>query len=183
MKTWTKFLFGLFAVALVSGCTTIYGVAVDERSVETIAADQKIKAAILSKFVEDEQVKILDLGAYCYNGHVYVVGEYDQAKQRDRALEVAKSVKGVKSVSAYALPKKKNDSCGMKDNVSIHAKVKARLIGDKGIESTNVDIKVIQCRVVLLGIVETRGEIDKSVAHARSVEGVREVKSFLRAAR
>ena len=57
---------------------------------------------------------------------------------------------------------------------------KAKLVGDKEIWSTNIDIKSIQCKVVLYGLVGTKKEINKAIAQAKSVEGVRGVKSFLK---
>ena len=66
------------------------------------------------------------------------------------------------------------------ENLEIVGKVKAKLVGDKEIWSTNIDIKSIQCKVVLYGLVGTKKEINKAIAHAKSVEGVRGVKSFLK---
>jgi hyperosmotically inducible protein len=43
-----------------------------------------------------------------------------------------------------------------------------------------VEIKTVQCHVVLLGIVGSTAERDKIINHAKSVPGVRSVKSFLR---
>ena len=182
MKQWVKIICGLFLFVFLTGCA-IYGVAVDERNVKTIAADGKIKASIVSGFVGDDLVKILYISTYCYSGHVYLIGEYDQETQRDRVVTIAKGIKGVRSVTPYLLAKRKGDLCGMTDNLSVLTKVKAKLIGDKTIHSTNIDVEVVQCQVVLLGIVETRNEIEKAVTHAGAVEGVRKVKSFLKAVR
>jgi osmotically-inducible protein OsmY len=73
----------------------------------------------------------------------------------------------------------KLENQGTDENLEIVGKVKARLVGDKEIWSTNIDIKSIQCRVVLYGLVGSKKEINKAIAHAKSVEGVRGVKSFL----
>ena len=51
------------------------------------------------------------------------------------------------------------------------------------IHSMNIDVNVVQCHVILLGIVGTGSEADKAVALARSVEGVRDVMSFLKSMR
>ena len=72
------------------GCTTViqssYGVAVDERKVGTIASDKEITLTIQKKFLEDDAVKLLDTSPFCYNSHVYLVGEYGTEKERERAL-------------------------------------------------------------------------------------------------
>jgi hyperosmotically inducible protein len=165
---------------VIVGCGTIYGVAVEERKASTIAADAKITTAIQKGFLEDSDVKALDISAYCYNGHVYLVGEYDRSPQKERAITIAKGIEGVRSIHIYILPKKKSDKCGTSDNLAIRGKVDAKLVADKNIWSTNIDVKVVQCTVVLFGIVKSSREIAKATAHAKSTEGVRSVTSYLK---
>ena len=167
----------------IAGCSTIYGVAVEERKASTIAADTKITTTIQARFVEDNEVKALDISPFCYNGNVYLVGEYAKESQKERAISIAKAVEGVRSVHTYILPKKKDDRCGTAKNLEIRGKVDARLVADKDIWSTNIDVKVVQCNVVLLGIVKSGKEITRAVTHATNVEGVRGVKSYLRSTR
>lgn len=167
-------------LAIVCGCTTVYKAAVDERNVRTIASDDKIVLTVSNRFFNDPTIKILDISTDCYNGHVYLIGEYENKKQKNRSVKIASDVEGVKSVTTYLLPKKKGDHCGTSDNLAIIAKVKARLIKDKEIWSTNIKVKSVQCNVVLLGIVGSKAEIHKIIDHIKSVEGVRSVKSFLK---
>lgn len=179
MKKYIVIIHFLLLLVIV-GCGTLYGVAVEERKTGAIAADAKIAVAIQKGFLEDSDVKALDISAYCYNGNVYLVGEYDKAPQKEKAITIAKGVEGVRSVHTYILLKKKTDKCGTSDNLAIRAKVDAKLVADKDIWSTNIDIKVVQCNVVLLGIVRTNREITKATAHAKSIEGVRSVTSYLK---
>ncbi len=175
---WLK-IFVLALLVISYGCATIYKVAVDERSVKTMAQDKLIVAKIVANFLDDDSIKVLDISAACYNGQVYLVGEYETQKQKEQAIAIAKGVEGVKSVSAYLLPKKEIEGCKTADNLKMMAKVKAALIKDTDIWSTNVDVKVIQCNAVLLGAVGSENEINKSIAHAKGVEGVKAVKSYL----
>jgi hyperosmotically inducible protein len=179
MKKYVAAIYLMLLLAI-AGCGTLYGVAVEERKTSTIVEDKKISTAIQKAFLEDSDVKALDISAYCYNGHVFLVGEYDRAQQKERAIKIAEGVQGVKSVQTYILPKRKNDSCGLSENLAIRAKVDAKLVADKEIWSTNIDVKVVQCHVVLMGIVKSKKEITRAVTHARSVEGVRGVVSFLK---
>jgi len=173
----------LLLLSAVFGCTTIYKAAVDERDVKTIASDKKIETTIIKRLFEDDSVKVLDISTYCYDGKVYIVGEYETGTQKSLVTQIAKNVEGVKSVSTYLLPKKIDHPCGTKENLEITAKVKTALIKDKEIWSTNVEVKTIQCAVVLLGIVGSEQEIRKAIAHAKSVERVRSVKSYLKSAK
>jgi hyperosmotically inducible protein len=78
------------------------------------------------------------------------------------------------------LPKKEDDTCGTTANLKLLANVKKALIGDKNISSTQIEVKAIQCKIILLGLVGSADEIKKAVSHAKAVEGVRSVKSFLK---
>lgn len=169
----------LFALNALSGCT-IYKTAVDERSMGTIVQDETISAKLQVKFLEDKTVSYLNISPLSYEGHVYLVGEYSSTAERDRAMALAQAEDGVREVTAFLLPRKIGDTCGTTDNLERKASVKKRLIEDKDIWSTNVNVEVVQCRVVLLGIVGSQAELDRAVAHARAVPGVREVKSYLK---
>lgn len=172
----------LSLLSLCCGCSpygSIYSVAADEREAGAIVSDTKITAMIQKAFVEDRDVKVLDISVYCYNGNVYLVGEYDQARQKEQAVKIAGAAEGVKSVKTHLLPKRKDAICGDVENLAIRTKLDAKLVADMEVWSTNIDVKVVQCHVVLLGIVETKEEIARAVAHARSVAGVRDVTSYL----
>ena len=179
MKNIIRIIPFLIFSLLSSGCSVIYTTAVDQRDVETILNDTKIKFTIGNKFYDDEAINSLNLSSGCYSGHVILVGEYDKAFQKKRAIKIAKSIEGVKSVTTYLLPKNKDDVCGTDDNIKLTLEVKTKLVADKDIWSTNIDVKSVQCNVVLYGLVASENKIKKAVAHAKSVEGVRSVKSFL----
>ncbi len=176
----------VLALLTLCGCSMVarstYGVAVDERKVGTILSDEEIKLTIQERLLDDDAIKFLDISTFCYDGHVYLVGEYGTEKEKEKALEIANHVPDIKSVTYYLLSKRKDDTCGWTDNIEIGGKIRAELVGDPDISSTKVDVKAIQCHVVLLGIVGSRQEVAKAVAHAKSVTGVRGVTSYLKAA-
>lgn len=165
-----------------NGCT-VYDVAVEERNVGTWANDSKIGFLVEQEFLSDDLVKYLDFDAASYEGRVYITGEYESRAQVDRAVKLAKSVEGVRSVTTFVLPKRDDDLCGTTDNLDIHARVKEKLVNDSQIWSTNINIEVVQCNVILLGVMGSQNEIDRAIAHAHAVKGVRKVKSFLRVKR
>jgi len=168
----------LVVLFLFAGCT-VYDTVIRERNAEVYARDGVKEATIKAKFIEDPSVKAMDVSINFYGGQAYLVGEYDSPYQRDRAVMLAGSVSGVKSVMAYLLPKMKDERCGPADNTRINSEVKAKILRDSGIWSTSVDVKSVQCNVVLLGVVGSQREIGRAVDHAFSISGVRKVKSFL----
>jgi hyperosmotically inducible periplasmic protein len=163
----------------------IYLTVTDCRNVKTILDDTTIKLTIINKYHDDEYISALnslDLSVECYKGHVYLVGEYDKPVQKERAVKIAKNVTGVDKVTSYLLQKNRNDICGINENLKIMLSVKTNLIGDKDLWARNIDVKSVQCHVILYGIVASDDKITKAVEHAKSVEGVRSVKSFLSSA-
>ena len=171
----------LFLGMLMMGCISdIYKSAVDERSLGDQYDDQSITMSIREKFTADEKIKYFDISTYVYNGHVYLVGEYDTADQKNQAVKLARQVEGVKSVTDHFLPKKEDEACGTTANLKLVAKVKKDLIGDGDLSSTQIEVKALQCNIILLGLVGSANEISKATAHAKAVEGVRSVKSYLR---
>ena len=167
-----------FVLFLFVGCN-VYDTVLRDRNAETYARDEVKESKIRAKFIEDPSVKALDVAIYVYGEQAYLVGEYNWPQQRDNAVNLAGSVGGVKSVTAYLLPKTKDGRCGPADNARINSEVKAKILRDSGIWSTSVDVKSVQCNVVLLGVVGSQKQIGRAIDHAFSISGVRQVKSFL----
>jgi hyperosmotically inducible protein len=170
----------LGALIAATGCTTVYKTAVDERSLGTQADDEKITMQIRGKFVDDKTIDSLDISTYCYSGHVYLVGEYESPAQKEQAVRLAKQVPGVASVTDHFLPKRKDPACGLDDNLLLEAKIRASLIADTQLSSTQIETKLLQCHVVLLGRVGSKADAERAIADARKVAGVRSVTSYLR---
>ncbi len=169
---------GLLMV-LSSGCTTAYSAARDERSLSAIVDDKNIELKIKYALAEDKNVKARDISVYSYFGRVYLIGEVEQRKQRSRAIEIARGIEGVRRVRAHLIPKEELTAAGFIDDATITGKVKRRLIEDEGMKSTQVRVKTIRGQVFLVGLVATPEEIRKAVAHAKAVNGVRKVHSYL----
>jgi hyperosmotically inducible protein len=184
-KTCLLMICGIILLALCS-CTSpvgkTYGVAVDQRSAGTTLSDDEIRLTIEKGLVEESAVDFLDISTFCYQGDVYLVGEYETRKEKTRAVEIARHTPGVKSVTSHLLPRGEKGACGWAEDVQVAGELRVALIGDEDIHSTDIDDKVIHCRVVLLGIVPSKEEIARAVAKARGVTGVRGVTSYLKAA-
>ena len=172
------FLLALSLSALPS--CAVYNAAVDERGISTQAQDEWIEANVKKLLYDDEEVKLGDIAVHAYEGRVYLVGEYDYPRQVDRAVKLAKSVAHVVSVQSVFWEKKPHEACGTFDDLSLRTKIRTELIGRGGVTAPNVDVAVVQCNVVLLGILGSKAELAQAVDSAKSVEGSASVKSLLR---
>ncbi len=182
MKKLIIMFFSLSFITIINtGCVgTIYSAVLDERNVKTIASDKSIELQILRNITDGKSSDLMEVSVTSYNGNVFLVGEYKNTSQKNRFLNAAKKIEGIKSVKSYLLQVKKDSSCDTKKNLEITVNVKSKLIGDGSIWSTNINVSTIQCQVVLWGTVGTSSEIKKSINHAKSVKGVKSVKSFLK---
>jgi hyperosmotically inducible periplasmic protein len=180
MRHLTLCLFCLIALGSLSGCGTIYKASVDERDVGTFVDDGRIESSVRARIINDSVVKLRDMSVNSYQGTVYLVGEFDADQQKMRAVRLAKEVDGVRRVTVIPFQKQADPSCGTAEDLSLYAKIKARLVEDRDIWSTQVDVKVVQCNAVILGLVKSQRDANSIVAHANAVPGVRTVQNFIR---
>jgi osmotically-inducible protein OsmY len=77
-----------------TGCSVMDG----QQSAGAYASDSSITAKVKAKFVEDPVVSAMRLNVDTMNGVVQVSGFAKSAEEERRALQLARSVEGVKSV-------------------------------------------------------------------------------------
>ena len=65
------------------------------------------------------------------------------------------------------------------DDSAITTKIKTKLLGDPVVSGFAVSVETFRGRVVLSGFVNSQTQVDRAVALAREVPGVREVQSAL----
>ena len=57
----------------------------------------------------------------------------------------------------------------------ITTKVKAELATTDGVKSTEITVKTVDGKVILIGVLPTQAAVDKAVATARQVKGVKAI--------
>ncbi|MCE3232763.1 MAG: hypothetical protein K0R98_1020 [Rickettsiaceae bacterium] len=75
----------------------------ESRPVKTVAHDAAITTEINAKFVADDSVSALKINVDTRNGNVKLTGTANSEQARERAISIAKAVKGVVSVDAKDL--------------------------------------------------------------------------------
>ena len=173
------FLITVWTTVMIAGCNPV-GVVNDERTVGEQLDDKTIATEVKYALFHDSISQGLDIEVKTYTGHVYLIGMVDNQSQIDRAMETAMSVRGVRAVTPYLLLKSDLDTIGraVDDNV-IAVKVKAKLVDDPVLKSTQFDVEVMRGHVILFGIVATSRDLRRAVEDALAVDGVRKVKSFI----
>ncbi|HBT03310.1 MAG TPA: hypothetical protein DEA54_00650 [Thermodesulfobacterium commune] len=85
-------------VLIGGGVAAGYKVATDPRSVGTQIDDAKITAKIKMKLIEDKDLKAFSIDVDTVNGVVTLTGVVENEYQRSKAVAIAKSVPGVKTI-------------------------------------------------------------------------------------
>jgi osmotically-inducible protein OsmY len=96
MKEASKLFFCVFlAIVMFSGCASMTG-----RTAGEIVDDSVITAAVNAKIVEDPQLSYLKINVNSTSGHVVLTGFVPNREAEDRLINLAREVKGVKSVES-----------------------------------------------------------------------------------
>ena len=146
---------------------TTVGTEIDDAAITT-----KVKSALMA----DADVKGSDIKVETNKGVVQLSGFVDNQGQMDRAIAVTKGVEGVKSVDNKMNVKTTETTVGEKiDDSIITTKVKAALMGESGIKSSDIGVVTRDGQVQLSGFVENQTQIDRATEVAKGVEGVKNV--------
>lgn len=89
-----RLLAALALAGAVSACDLFEG----RQGVAAYADDSTITNSIRARFVEDPMVHFGDVGVTTLNGNVRLTGRVNSERERQRAAQVARGVKGVRSV-------------------------------------------------------------------------------------
>lgn len=90
-----RLLTALALVVPVGACDVLQG----KQNVTEYTDDSTITNTIRTRFVEDSVVHVLDIGVTTLNGNVRLMGQVNSDRERQRAVQIARHVKGVRSVS------------------------------------------------------------------------------------
>jgi osmotically-inducible protein OsmY len=173
----------LTLVVVLAGCSPYvlavretYEVATDPRSLVTQATDTQaelqIKAALLASPVRGTS----GIDVYCRQGVVVLVGVVPPGSQAGQAaVSIARQTSGVKRVETYFVPSRPS----WESDIAIKEEIRATLIADPVLVSGRVDIAVYAGHVVLVGVVDSRANVQKFISDARSVSGVASVTSYI----
>jgi len=90
-----RFLFLIFIVAFMFSCASLTG-----RTAGETVDDSSITTAINIEIIKDPGLKYLKINVDSFRGHVTLTGVVPNEQAEQRLIELAKKVRGVKSVKS-----------------------------------------------------------------------------------
>lgn len=159
-------------------------------------SDTAITAELKGKITESDLLDHTDISVETNNGVVALTGTVATEAQKAHAEELAKNTTGVVSVNnqlglnpdqgkgmvGSAEEKTKegySEAKGELSNARITSEVKLKFAADDTVKALNIDVDTSNGVVTLNGTVNSRKELDQAVRLAKSVDGVKHVKSNL----
>jgi osmotically-inducible protein OsmY len=89
-----RLLTALILAMPVGACEVFQG----RQSVAQYADDSAVSNSIRAKFIEDPVVHLEDVGVTTLNGNVRLSGRVSSERERQRAAQIARNMKGVRTV-------------------------------------------------------------------------------------
>lgn len=167
--------------------TDASGAAPHSNSVGAAITDTAITAKVKAKLLDDKRLKNAHIEVTTTNGVVALSGSAPTSEAKDAAVEVTKSVDGVKSVdNQIQSPSLADDAAGKVNHAAkktgkavsdtwITTKVKSQLMTDSSIHGDDVSVKTRNGVVTLTGTAQSQQDIDNIKTLVQSVDGVKSV--------
>lgn len=95
------FLISIFLLSVLYGCASLTG-----RTAGEIVDDSSITTAINVEIIKSPELKYLKINVDTFRGHVTITGTVPSKSAEQKLIEIAKGVRGVKSVKSNLLIEK-----------------------------------------------------------------------------
>lgn len=136
--------------------------------------DENITRWITNTFIEDEGVSGYWIDVQTKNGIVTLSGRTDNILAKERAVRIAETVKGVRSVVDNI-----QVDAPMRKDAEIRSDVMAALLGDPATDSWEIQASVKDGVVTLTGTVDSWQEKQLAAKVAKKVRSVKDLKNFI----
>ena len=151
-----------------------YKGATDQRSIGSMMDDSILSSKVKTKMIADEFVKARHIDVDVLNGVVYLIGVVKSASQKRMAADLARSVEGVRHVENQLLVGKTSIGQSFNDTM-LTSKIRAKLLQDPDIRSTNIDVDTNNNIITLTGIVSAHEEKNRVLYVVQKVTGNRQI--------
>lgn len=182
--SWMALLAG---AAVLSGCVPLVAGAggaamvgaAQERGLEQAVDDNEIAFEINRKLLAKDSSLYRGVSTQVQKGRVLLTGTVPKAEDRVAVTRIVWSIGGVKEVINELNVGESGGFTQSMSDTSISTKLRTRLLGDKNVSSINYSIETVRGTVYLMGTAINQAELDRVVAHARDISGVRNVVSYV----
>jgi osmotically-inducible protein OsmY len=166
-------------LAVAGGAVAGVSAARQERSVGNALDDVGIRTKLEARLAQQSTGLFLRVSTTVIEGRVLLAGRVDEPETRLDATRIAWSVEGVRRVDNDI---EVRDTGGWLDGPSdfiMRTNLAAVLLGDKNIKDINYTTDVVHGVIYLMGVGQDQAEVDRVVAHAERINGVKRVENYV----
>jgi len=166
VRAWLGFVTVVLAAVMITACAQ---------------TDPGITTAVKTKLAADDTVKAYKIDVDTKEGVVTLAGTVDSQAAKSRAIEIANTTKGVKSVvDELRIPEPTAATSGvevvdMATDAGVTTAVKAKFLADPTIAGLKIDVDTKDHVVTLTGVVPSAADKTHTVDVARKTDGVNSV--------
>ncbi len=179
-----NFYFFLILLAFFNSCSgtsskglfgTGVSVAIDPRSLGTQIDDSIMEKNLITRLTMEEKKYFLSVKTKVLDGRIFITGKVDNPEEKLKITKIAWETSGVRSVrNDIKIKEKFNFKQSAKDTL-ITSQLRAALIVNKNIKSSNYQIDTYKKNIYIYGIARNRDELEIVVDEANSILDVDKV--------
>tara|TARA_S200000501_G_C20813472_1_gene739441 strand:+ start:401 stop:997 length:597 start_codon:yes stop_codon:yes gene_type:complete len=162
-----------------TGSSGLFGtgvsVAIDPRSLGTQIDDSIMEKNLTTRLAIEEKKYFLSIKTKVLDGRIFITGKVDNPEEKLKITKIAWETSGARSVrNDIKIKEKFNFKQSAKDTL-ITSQLRAALIVNKNIKSTNYQIDTFKKKIYIYGIARDRDELEIVVDVANSIVDVNKV--------
>jgi osmotically-inducible protein OsmY len=177
----------LVMMPILSGCVWIAATGVtagvsaarQERSIGNAIDDTVINATLDTKLARQSGDLFLRVSTTVIEGRVLLAGRVKSPEDRLTATRIAWSIAGVKKVDDELDVTDRSGWLDAPTDFIIRTELAAALLTDGSIKDVNYTTDVVHGVVYLMGVGQDQDEVNRVVAHARNLSGVKRVENYV----
>ena len=174
------FLQGCAPVAVFGGATTLGMAVTEERGLSGVIDDAAIKASVNARWWDFDPVISESVEISVREGRVLLTGAVDTPQRQIDAVRLVWETEGVKEVIVEILVGDGAGVGGYAGDTWTTTKLKAELLFEPEVLSSNYNIKTYAGKIYLIGIAQNQMELDRVLEIASRLDGVKEVVNYMR---
>ena len=179
-----KFILSIILFFLISNCVGtssqgIFGtgvsVALDPRSIGTQIDDNIMQKSLSSRLLLKDKKYILSINLKVLDGRIFITGKVDDHKEKLIITKMAWETKGVRSVKNNIIIKEEFNFKQSAKDILITSQLRAAMIINKKIKSTNYNIDTYKKKIYIYGIAQDKDELKQVLEEAEAILDVKRV--------
>ena len=183
-----KFLVVAFSILLISGCTTAFVTGAskvvliekEERSFNNFVEDTIILAQLKNSYFSNNEKIFFNVNVEVLEGKVLLTGSVEQIDERIEATKLAWGIEGVNEVINEIQINNDDSILDYADDLVIKTKINAKLLLNADIFNLNYSVEVVNGVVYLIGIAQSKEELDRVINISENIYGIKNVISYVR---